>query len=233
MVDSVLGYGVEVWGPELLCQDPLSNDCERVQLLALKWLFGVRKSTASCIVLAEAGRWPLALCWVKRLARFYNSLVSAPRDSLLNHAFISNCNLTANPLDNSNTLAAKQSWAAQLQKAFGQWGVEISLEEPREVNVNDVCARWQEWYLDRVHNCTGTKIHKYVHVTRKGLPANECQATSCLQIPDFRKRQRAVQFRMEAHSLREETGRWEKLEREKRTCKQCSEQGMEECETVF
>ena len=111
-MDSVLGYGAEVWGPELLCKDPLTNECERVQLLALKWLFGVRKSTASCIVLAEAGRWPLALRWTKRLVRFYNRLVRAPSDSLLKHAFIANCNLTTDPLDGSNILAAKRSWAA-------------------------------------------------------------------------------------------------------------------------
>ncbi len=54
MVDSVLGYGAEVWASEILCSDPLSNDCERVHLFALKWMFGVRKSTASCVVLAEA-----------------------------------------------------------------------------------------------------------------------------------------------------------------------------------
>ncbi|KAH7621592.1 hypothetical protein NADE_006850 [Nannochloris sp. 'desiccata'] len=55
-VKSVLGYGAEVWAPELLCNDALSNYCERVHLFDLKWLWGVRKSTASCIVLAETGR---------------------------------------------------------------------------------------------------------------------------------------------------------------------------------
>jgi hypothetical protein len=73
--------GAKVWAPEILCSDPLTNDCERVHLFALKWMFGVRKSTASCVVPAEAGRWPLALRWVKRLTKFYNGLVKAQGNS--------------------------------------------------------------------------------------------------------------------------------------------------------
>ncbi|KAG7668437.1 hypothetical protein KSW81_002321 [Nannochloris sp. 'desiccata'] len=141
MVDPALAYGAEVWAPELLCQDPLKNSCERVHLQALKWLFGLPKSTASCIVLSEAGRWPLALRWVKRLARFYNGLVKAPSNSSLKNDFIDKCQLKANPLPGSIPSAAQRCWAAQLQRAFSLFGVVISFEEHCELNVNQVCRR--------------------------------------------------------------------------------------------
>ena len=236
MVDSVLGYGAEVWAPELLCKDPLTNECERVHLLALKWFFGVRKSTASCIVLAEAGRWPLALRWAKRLAKFYNGLIKAPSDSVLKNAFIANCQLTTNPAANSNPLAAKRSWAAQLQEAFQKWGVQISLEEPSELNVNEVCRRWKEWYLNEVQQVKPcqTKMHNYVHKIRNGLPANEYCASPCLDIIDFRRRQLLLQLRTGSHWLREETSRWGNVVKEERenNCKECLKNGREICETV-
>ncbi|KAG7674687.1 hypothetical protein KSW81_000328 [Nannochloris sp. 'desiccata'] len=80
-VKSVLGYGAEVWAPELLCNDALSNYCERVHLFDLKWLWGVRKSTASCIVLAETGRRPLAVCW-NDLSSHFEQLLGAEAPDL-------------------------------------------------------------------------------------------------------------------------------------------------------
>jgi Reverse transcriptase (RNA-dependent DNA polymerase)/Endonuclease/Exonuclease/phosphatase family len=232
MVDSVLGYGAEIWAPELLCNDPLSNDCERVHLCALKWLLGVRKSTASCIVLAETGRWPLALRWIKRVAKFYNGLVKAEASSILKHAFTANCQLIADPGENSSPFAAKQSWAAQVQQAFSQFRVEISLEEPTELNVNVVCSRWKSWYLNRVRNESGTKICKYVRVVRNGLPESEYCASSCLQLRGFRKRQRLTQLVTGSHWLMEEVGRWSRLEKELRVCKQCAIKEIKTVETV-
>ncbi|KAG7674814.1 hypothetical protein KSW81_002329 [Nannochloris sp. 'desiccata'] len=202
MVDSVLGYGAEVWAPELLCNDPLSNDCERVHLFALKWLLGVRKSTASCIVLAEAGRWPLAFRWVKRIARFYNGLVKAPADSILKRAFIANCQLTSNPAEGSAKCMAEQSWAAQLQRAFKKFEVQLPLEEPIELNVNDVCIKWKEFYLNRVRTETGTKIKKYVHEVRNGLP--EYEAAPYLGVSAVQERRAVIQAMTGSHFLMEE-----------------------------
>ncbi|KAG7668037.1 hypothetical protein KSW81_005950 [Nannochloris sp. 'desiccata'] len=204
MVDSVLGYGAEVWAPELLCNDPLSNDCERVHLFALKWLLGVRKSTASCIVLAEAGRWPLAFRWVKRIARFYNGLVKAPADSILKRAFIANCQLTSNPAEGSAKCMAEQSWAAQLQRAFKKFEVQLPLEEPIELNVNDVCIKWKEFYLNRVRTETGTKIKKYVHEVRNGLP--EYEAAPYLGVSAVQERRAVIQAMTGSHFLMEEVG---------------------------
>ncbi|KAH7617055.1 putative LINE-1 retrotransposable element ORF2 protein [Nannochloris sp. 'desiccata'] len=234
MVEPVLGYGAEVWAPELLCQDPLKNSCERVHLQALKWLFGVRKSAASCIVLAEAGRWPLALRWVKRLTRFYNGLVKAPSNSILKNAFIDNCQLKANPLPGSIPSVAQRCWAAQLQRAFSLFGVVISLEEPCELHVNQVCRRWKQWYLSEIQNVdeSRTKIYKYVHEIRNGLPEKEYCAAACLTIPGFRSRQRLLQLRMGSHWLKEETGRWTHIKREERECKQCAGKEMNTVETV-
>ncbi len=229
LMDSVLGYGAEIWAPELLCQDPLKKDRERVHLFALKWMLGVRKSTASCTVLAETGLWPLALRWVKRIARFYNGVVKASANSILKHVLKTNCQLTTHAASGTSPCIEKQSWAAQMQQAFGQFGVQISLEEPIELNVGAVCSKWKTWYLTKVRNLSGTKICKYVHEVRNGLPENEYVAAPYLEILDFRARQCFAQLRLGSHHLMEEVGRWMRLEREQR---KCFEKGIEAVDTV-
>ncbi len=88
------------------------------------------------------------------------------------------------------------------------------------------------WYLNRVRSETGTKIKYYVDVVRNGLPDSEYCAAACLEIRDFRRRQRLIQLRIWSHWLMEEIGRWHRLERELRLCKQCAEREEENIETV-
>eukprot|EP00884_Botryococcus_braunii_P022116 jgi/Botrbrau1/8589/Bobra.0380s0010.1 len=55
---------------------------ESSYLVMLKMLLGVRPSVATPILLAELGLQPLAHHWLKRMATFWNSLVSLPHDHL-------------------------------------------------------------------------------------------------------------------------------------------------------
>jgi hypothetical protein len=89
VVEPVLSYGAEIWAPEFLCcADPCNNPPEEVQLAYLKGMFGVRQSTASDVVLAEAGRKPLAERWIKRLAKFYTALVRTEEGCLLKRSLM-------------------------------------------------------------------------------------------------------------------------------------------------
>jgi len=80
MVNPVLSYGAELWGPHFMLNS--SNPCDRVHLSFLRQLLGVRQSTPSVVVLAETGRLPLAFTWVRRVARFWNAIMSGPTHAL-------------------------------------------------------------------------------------------------------------------------------------------------------
>ena len=126
MVETVLSYGAEIWAPELLCkEDPCSNPCEKEQLAFLRQLYGVRKGTANVVVLAEAGRWPLALRWVKRIAKFYNHLAEEPAESLLGRALRVSAALAE---ESAGVPLSRRSWVAQVKTAFQRWNINLDTE---------------------------------------------------------------------------------------------------------
>jgi len=131
MVDTVLSYGVEMWGPQLMCENPCTTPAEKLHLAFLRGVLGVRQGTASRVVLAECGRLPLALRWTKRLTKFYNGLVKAPAGSLLARALAASSALAASPTPNQ---LARQSWMAQWASALQQWGVQLDAAHPVELD---------------------------------------------------------------------------------------------------
>ena len=90
-VTPILSYGCEVWGVDLLLQGPDSAS-ERVHRWFCRRLQGLPKQVTSAVSLAELGRRPLHLTWVRQLVRFWNRLLSmeAQPDRLLRWAFEDN-----------------------------------------------------------------------------------------------------------------------------------------------
>ena len=90
-VTPVLSYGCELWGPDLLLA-PGCSSVERVHRWFCRRIQGLPKQASSAIALAELGRWPLHLSWVRQLVRYWNRLQSqlAEPDSLLGWALADN-----------------------------------------------------------------------------------------------------------------------------------------------
>jgi hypothetical protein len=229
-VESVLSYGVEVWGPGVLAgEDPCKNAAEQVQLLYLRRLLGVRGSTASRVVLAECGRWPLALRWVKRLTKFYNNLLDEPEHSLLRRA-----------LKTSVEITSGKSWANQFAVVLESCGVEMIPDQP--LDVQKVVKGWQHWYLCDTCGDNGTKKKRYFTEVRGGLEEEPYDsqvfaAPEYLEVVSRRGWRRALtQLRTGAHWLGVETGTWgqtDAAERQRRErCTSCSEEGLHVLEDV-
>ena len=181
-------------------------------------------------MLAEAGRWPLALRWAKKIAKFYNRLIDAPAESLLGRALRVSAALAE---ESTGVPLNRRSWMAQVKTAFDRWNINLDTESFEKVNVDNVCESWKMWYLDRVRNLSGTKIHHYMHEVRGGLPLDKYSPAAYLtEVPQRQLRRPLGQLRMGAHWLREETGRWERLEREERHCPHCWSTGHQTVETV-
>jgi sorting nexin-29 len=120
-------YAAEVWLPYLLHDNPrggmLDNpvlavhDClERVQLLFLKRLLRLRKSTPSWVVLAEVGRLPVYMYGLRRVCRYWNKLAMAEPHHLARCALIEGLEGGSN------------RWAAHVTRVCPQLG--ISLHKP-------------------------------------------------------------------------------------------------------
>jgi hypothetical protein len=230
MVQPVLSFGAEVWAPHILVA---GQECSssRVQLSFLRKMLGVRQSTASLVVLAETGRRPIAVHWCAQLARFWNTLLAAEEGSLLQRALADSIALAAG----ANGALAQQPWAAQVAAAMRlMGGGGIDLQNPQKLSVTEVRQSCMDWLLRQFSEAQGTKIRHYVDTVRGGIDADAYLPADYLMTVHARRRRQAVaQLRTGAHWLAEETGRWQRQERQQRVCVHCAAHVGQHCiETV-
>jgi hypothetical protein len=102
-----LTYGAEVWMPYMKClmADPIKAmeaPMERVQLWFLKRFLGLRGTTTSWVVLAEASRAPVYLYALKQVCRLWNKLACLNEHHLAYRVFLDSIQLAREGV---------QSWA--------------------------------------------------------------------------------------------------------------------------
>ena len=223
----VLSYGAEIWSPHLVAA---GQDCDnsRVQMSFLRQMLGVRQSTPSLVVLAETGHRPLAVHWTLQLARFWNNMLASDEGSLVQRALADSIDLATNaagPL-------AQQPWAAQFAAAMGGMNVAVDLQAPRPLRVGEVHENCTDWLLGQFAAAQGTKIRHYFDVVRGGIADDACCPALYLAEPKRALRRALAQLRTGAHWLAEETGRWQRQERQQRLCGHCSTINQQHIETV-
>jgi len=108
-------------------------------------------------------------------------------------------------------------------------GVEVSLDEPQPLGAGVVCRAWQQWYLVSLHGVDPrhTKTHHYVHTVRGGSLTEYGPPRYLAEIPERRRRRSLTQLRTGSHWLREETGRWQQVERQDLLCPHCLVNGVD------
>ena len=131
-VQPILSYGCEVWGVDLLSQP--DNAPERVHRWFGRRLLGLPQSATSAVVLAELGRWPLHVHWVRQLVRFWNRLLSMDEpDRLVKRAFEDNLALMREGADlAAGTPCWCRKWFDYLQSAPTATGTLVWLTELQE-----------------------------------------------------------------------------------------------------
>ena len=99
---------------------------ELQHLRFLRGLLGLPVRIPTAVLLAEAGELPLHVRWLATAARFWNSLVTAPEDSLLQQALQAALALAA---DSDGLGKADMPWAAQLARSMQLIGVQFDPQQ--------------------------------------------------------------------------------------------------------
>lgn len=169
----MLSYGCEVWGPDLLLRQDCSS-VERVHRWFCRRVQGLPQQATSAVSLAELGRQPLSIRWVRQLARFWNRLQAsmAEPDSLLGWALADNLAL----LREGSDLAAGSAcwcrrWQQFLQSAPTETGTFVWLTKLDE---KAVAERAAAAYL-RQQSATAPQLHPAAvppHPTPATTPAH-------------------------------------------------------------
>lgn len=230
MVDSVLSYGAEVWGPQLVAK--AAGGCgsagcaaEKLHLSFLRHLLGVRQGTPNAVVLAETGQRPLWMRWLLRAARLWNRALAEPPDSLVRQAVAASAAQAAEP---GSRGPARQPWAQQLAAGLAAVGIELDLADPRPVSraaVRNGCQQRQlEQLVAAAERSGATKLRHYVNGVRGGVLEADSLSQAAAYLSGVRERSRRqalAQWRTGSFWGLEETGRWQRLPREQRLCPHC------------
>ena len=153
-------------------------------------------------------------------------MLAAEEGSLVQRALRDSCALAGD----GGAGLARQPWAGQVAAALRAYGADVDLEQPHPVNVTDITEAAAASFCHQLSTAQGTRVRQYVDATRAdradGLPGY-------LSALGHRGRWRALaQLRTGSHWLAEETGRWQRLQREERLCSHCVAAGERRVEDV-
>ena len=227
----VLLYGAEIWN--VLSDNKLKKDKdddieslqdlpqEKIHMSYCKFVLGVNKRATHDGVLGELGRFPLYINAIDRSIRFFARVKSAENDSLLNVAYRESM-----MLHNNGSI----TWFSNIVRVFKRTNSLNYLIRVNAENVNSFCKEITSQLKDRFSNSWKRSI---TQVKRNGVNPklrtyatfkNDISRESYLKnIKDFDLRAALAKFRISAHNLHIETGRYTtpKLLPHQRTCRIC------------
>ena len=129
LVRPSLLYGIEVWGPNSFGAP--GSKIDKVHRDFLRRVLGARSRGSTDIVMAELGRFPLAVDAKLQLARFWNCLNDLPDDRLVKFAFKESLRLSTLP-----AVRGRVPWAAEMAAALG-----IRIDGQDREQVGPECVR--------------------------------------------------------------------------------------------
>ena len=204
LVKPVLLYGSELWGiGEKL------HEIERVFTNFRRRILGVRRSTPTSFLWREMGEMPLQVIILKQAMRYMDRMGELKRERVLAKAW-RECNKEA-----TNSEGWKFEVGSEVRR-ITQGLVEITQEKELEVTGMMRTIKhtmWLAWQQEE-----SSKSKWYNSVKRKEGLENYLTSIHSASLRNCLSR-----FRLGAHWLEVETGRWQNKPREDRTCRACME----------
>ena len=209
MVAPILLYGSEVWGYED------NSIIESLYLSFYKMILKVKKSTPSCILYGELGRYPVDVFIKSRMIGFWKRIVCGKKDkiSAVLYSLLYNLHIT----DNFHS-----KWICKIENILNECGMSehwlsqnVSQSAPLSFLVKTrLCDQYKQTWNDEIFispKCINYRIFKTQHGLEKYfsvLPADLWRAF--------------CHFRCLNHKLPIERGRFWGVERDDRICDLCS-----------
>lgn len=208
LVAPILLYGSEVWGAYSI------KEVDKLHLRFCKNMLGVRSQTSNVAVMGELGRFPLTILCRERLLKQYLKIMKNPNSLMYNVFF---------DLKSTNILISNNSWALSVKNLLNDLGFAF-LYDPVNFDVNTdyfpmLKQRLRDQYLqewsDTVDN--QPKLDYY-----KKFKTEFCYEKYLDIVDNSNFRKELSRFRLSAHNLEIESGRFENIDRDNRKCKICN-----------
>ncbi len=223
VIKPILLYGSEIWGQNMfvnkdgkvLSFQHYNHACpgERVQIRVYKQILGVQSHSTNMAVLTELGRYPITLDIIISIFKWYVRLENLERNCLLNDVY-NESKLTDNSLEKLvHNVSDKINFSDMKQ---------YDLKNKKECKkmIKDVRIYLMNYYENTFFTCLNSestkKLCTYRHFKKTYM---EEQYLRLVENP-FERRM-LTRFRISAHNLYIESGRYKKLKRSDRICKLC------------
>lgn len=231
-VKPILLYGCEIWGTfncfsskmlksnNIQIENIFTNlGCEKLHLKFLKRIIGVHKNASNFAILSELGRFPLHFDIVKSMLNYWQRLENLEKFELLQDAYIHSKKLFEEK---------KPSWYGSIQTIITQIPeITINLDKNKKINKIKIFKILKNryiktWHLNHRENSEG-KLRTYAKVKDKFGFENYINI-----INNFELRKNLCKFRISAHQLQIEKGRYQGLLLNHRICQNCSSGEVED-----
>ena len=220
-VKPILLYGSEIWGlcspsstalkneTEFKLEKAYSNyECEKLTTKYYKYVLGVHKKSTNLAVYGELGRTPYFIDIIGGVIKYFKRIQNMESDSLLAQSLNTSKELFNN---------GKQSWYTGLSFIFDQLNIDVnmSVHEIKSLLIKRSMGYWEKQIKEnavdkqgklRTYFCFKPKFKKEIYLR-------------IIQNREVRKCY--TEFRISAHQLAIERGRYKNVKSTERICKNC------------
>jgi hypothetical protein len=197
----------------------LALPCERLHVRVCKQVLRVPRKSTNISVLAELGRLPMYNDVLLAVVKYYTRLESLSNSSLLHKVF-----MASKSLDNRTCNIMRF-----VEKQLNCFTENIDFKTKSVANLyisnmkQSLRIYFENCFFSFMQSDENRKLSTYKHIKR-----NYCiePYLSCIEDPYIRKE--VTCFRISAHSLRIEIGRYKNIDRDKRTCLICNSDEIED-----
>ena len=183
-----------LYGCEAWLGNYASSDVAKMYIKGIKSLLGVRSQTSNDVCLLESG-YPA-----------FDALVKSRQKSFIQNKIDERSNMTDDPLMFALTTTRQQN---PKMKTY----IETLL------SCEDILTKDKSDRVARVQSSTRTKLITYSSINNASFEVHPIYKTGHETVDDY-LRITFTRFRTSSHRLKIETGRWSRIERERRVC-QC------------
>ena len=223
-IKPILMYNSEVWGPEIIFHDKkrieknyMTNFLpENIHIRFIKHTLGVSKYAVNMAVLAETGRFPIALFAIKSIIRFWYHIIETPNTSLVKKSYTDGLQL--------NTTLIKK-----IEKLFDTAGFTHVWENQNTFSIkrleNAIVEKFKERYLHFWKESCDPNSNEYNRKLRtyNKFKQNYKLENYLLLGIDKKEIITFIKLRISDSKLMIEKGRHENLPIDKRLCPLCKE----------
>ena len=229
-IKPILLYGSEIWATANTNSTIVKKDnyclfnsfsnlyCDKMHVKFLKYVLGVHKKATNEAVAGELGRYPLSIDAICATVKYYQRLCNDKVSTLLSAAFQESTSLC-----NSN----KNSWVASVHHIFKHIDISNTCIQIGSSKLSNM-VKQKLVTLFKTNWCSKTEVTTGKLRTYALFKSRFCREPYIKIIKDRNVRSFFTKFRISAHKLNIEIGRYRSIPADQRICTLCQTNSVED-----